>query len=417
MDEGAEPRVLEPTDQKRSKPARGGVWIGLAVVLATVFLLCEAKLWRPNAEFGFEHNTQIGEAEAWLDGRTTLPRRAHDTALVDGRVYSHFPPMFSFVAVTAVALLGGVPHWLIVALLALPVPVLAYVLFLRRTGSAKWATLLAIGLTLGSSAYPVIDKAIRGANPYYVNQLLGTIGVLILLIEYFGRRRVWVAGIGLIISSLSRQLTICYALPLAIMAWQIEPGQRRTGRIAVLALVGLITAGVPMAMNTIKFGHPLDSGYMYLYNDRPEDSFSRDARQYGIFSTHYVPRNLYYTNLGLPRVHEIEMAGEMETHLRPNQMGTGIWWTTPLLLLLFVDLRRIVGDQRERYLLIAAGLAFAALMFYHSTGFQQRGFNRYSLDYLPVLLALVAVSCRVGWRKWVSPVLVVWSVVYFRFLI
>lgn len=417
MDAGAESREPEAASGRDPKPARGAAWIGLAVALAAFFGLCEAKLWRPDASFGFRDNTQIGEAQAWLKGRTTLPSRAHDTALVDGRVYSHFPPMFTFVAVAALWLLGGVPHWLIVVLVALPVPVLAYVLFLRRTGSAKWAALLAIGLTLGTSAYPVLDKAIRGANPYYVNQLLGTIGVLILLIEYFGRRRVWVAGIGLIIASLARQLTICYALPLAVMAWSVQPGQRRAGRIAALALVGLITAGVPMVMNTIKFGHPFDSGYMYLYNDRPEDDFSRDARQYGIFSAHYVPRNLYYANLGLPRVHRIEMAGEMETHLRPNRMGTGIWWTTPLLLLLLTDLGRITRAARERYLLIAACLTFAALMFYHSTGAAQRGFNRYSLDYLPVLLALVAGSCRVGWRAWVSPVLVAWSVVYFRFII
>ena len=67
--------------------------------------------------------------------------------------------------------------------------------------------------------------------------------------------------------------------------------------------------------------------------------------------------------------------------------------------------------------LAAAVLAAGALMFYHSTGYEQRGFNRYSLDYVLVILALVAPSCVVGRRRWATVPMIAWSVVYFRFLI
>ena len=65
----------------------------------------------------------------------------------------------------------------------------------------------------------------------------------------------------------------------------------------------------------------------------------------------------------------------------------------------------------------AAGLVYGMLLFWHATGAVQRGFNRYSLDYLPVLLALVAPTCCVGWRRWVSLAMVGWSVLYFRWRI
>ena len=38
--------------------------------------------------------------------------------------------------------------------------------------------------------------------------------------------------------------------------------------------------------------------------------------------------------------------------------------------------------------LSAAGLVFAGLMLYHVTGARQPGYNRFSLDFMPVLLAM-----------------------------
>jgi hypothetical protein len=125
---------------------------------------------------------------------------------------------------------------------------------------------------------------------------------------------------------------------------------------------------------------------------------------------------LYHANLGLPDLHRVEIAGEPRTYLRPNDSGTGIWWTTPILLWLFVDLGRILRDPARRTWLLSASLVFAALMTYHSTGFQQRGFNRYSLEYVPVLIALIVPECFAGRRKWISLGMIGWSVAYFGWL-
>jgi len=189
--------------------------------------------------------------------------------------------------------------------------------------------------------------------------------------------------------------------------------QRRT---SVATTVGFVVAAVPLAANTLKFGHPLRTGYMLIYEGR-DDSFAADARAHGLFATHFVPRNLYYANLGLPRVQKIRMAGREEVHLVPNTICSGIWWTTPLLLWLFVDIRRILADPTARWLLVSAAAVYAALLFFHTTGAYQRGYNRFSLDYMPALFAVIVPRCFDGRRRWFSVVMIVWSVVYFQWFI
>ncbi len=400
-----------------TRPSTRHVLLGAAAVLVLFVLLSEAKLWRPGEVFTIQENIQIAEAQAWWEGRLDLPERKWDSALFNGRVYSHFPPMFSILSAAVTPWFGGVPHWAVVLLIALPVPLLAYTLFLRRAGSPMWAALLALGLLFGTSMYPVLEKTIRGAAPYNVNHTLGVVGLLILLNEFYGLRRTWLMGAGLIVAALSRQLTLAFAIPFAWAVLQGPQGRAVTGGLAAAALTAVIAIGVPLTLNTLKFGNPLDSGYMHIYNDRPEDGFSRDARAHGLFSAHFVPRNFYHANIGLPKLHRIEIEGRTQSFIRPNIWGTGIWWTTPLLLWVFVDFRRLWRQPADRMVLLGAVLASTALLFYHSTGYQQRGFNRYSLDYLPALLALVAPTCIAGWRAWVSAAMIGWSVVYFRWLI
>lgn len=408
---------LQDALKEMNQPSRREVWLGLIVVWFIFIGLCEAKLWRPQQNFTIIENIQIAEAQAWWQGRLDLPEEKWDSVVVEGKVYSCFPPMFTFVSAVVVPMFAGVPHPLLVIILILPVLTLSYLLFLRQTGSAEWGAVLAIGFVCGSSIFPVIDKTLRGASPYYVNHTVALIGLLIILSEVFGRQRIWLAGAGMMIAALSRQMTIVYAIPLIWLAAQQRNRLKQTKPIVMICGMVVFIFAVNLSLNTLKFGHPLDSGYARIFKQRTDDVLAKSFHKHGLFSPHFVARNLYYANLGFPRVHRIEIAGETQIHLRPNNMGTGIWWTTPLLLWLFLDLKKIIRDREKAVVLVAACVVFAGLMFYHSTGYAQRGFNRYSLDYLPVLYTLVAPACIVGRRKWISVGMIVWSIVYFRFLI
>jgi hypothetical protein len=391
-------------------------WLAVVVVYIVAAVLLETSVWRPDEVFGARNNTQIAEAESWWNGRLDLAEKQWDTATVGARHYSHFPILFSVIAAAAVPLFGGVPHWLVLVVVVLPIPVLAFRLFRTLVGCPGWAALLTIGLLCGTSLWPVLDQVLRGATPYHVNHALATIGLLVLLGEVFGKRRLWLACAGLLIAALSRQLTIAFILPLCLMAWDSKGGGRRARRFVPLLLVVLVACGVPAIFNSLKFGHPLDTGYLRIYENR-DDALAEKARQHGLFAARFVPENLYHMNVGLPRLHRIEMAGKEEIHIRPNRICTGIWWTTPILLFLFFDLRRILSDSRCRSVLLAAAVILTVLLFFHGAGQDQRGFNRFSLDFLPGLLALVAPVCVAGRARWISPFMVAWSVLYFGWLI
>ncbi len=281
---------------------------------------------------------------------------------------------------------------------------------------------MTLALVCGTSAWPVLERTIRTPAPYYVNQTLAMIGGLIFLIEYVGRKRLWLLGLGLIVAVWSRQLSVALFIPLAFVGWTHSVPAARWKRIAAVFGIGVVAGGVPLVLNALKFGDPFESGYMLIYladdeNPARTDAMAVDARLHGIFSAKYLWRNLYYTNVGLPEVRTTIVNGIGQQHLRGNYMGTGIWWTTPLLVWLFADIRRIVRDQGRLALLGAAGLMYSGLMVYHSTGWAQRGYNRYSLDYLPIVFALLLPRCFEGRRRWISLVMIGWSIVYFGLLI
>ena len=209
----------------------------------------------------------------------------------------------------------------------------------------------------------------------------------------------------------SRPLTAAYAPAVLWGAWQRSSTPVRARNLALASALCALTILVPMALNTLKFDHPLESGYRYIYLGR-DDGFAKDAA-HGIFSTHFIPRNLYYMNAAFPQLVETDLG----TRLEPDSKGAGIWLPSPLLLLVFVYGPCIWRDPQSRWMLLGAMVVFAALLLYHGTGEDQGGYNRYSLDYVPVMMGLIAPHVETGRRPWVVLACVAWSVTYFCFLI
>jgi hypothetical protein len=385
---------------------------GLAACYLAFLFAIEARLWRPGDVLHAGMNFQVAEAQAWLDGRLDLEERQRDTALYDARIYNAFPPGFTMLALAALPWSpAGVPHLLIVALLVLPLPGLAYLLFLKRCGQVWTATLLTLGYLVGTSLLPVASIGVRSGFEWHLNHLLSQVGLLVFLLDYWCWKRLWPGGIGLALAFWSRQLTLAYAVPFVWLAVTAGPADGRRGRV-VLA-VGLVAAmlALPAALNTVKFGSPAESGYRYIYEGR-RDRFAQDAQQ-GLFSPGFIPRNLYYMNVGPPRF--VEVDGRW--HWVPSIEATGIWWSSPILLFLVPLARRVWRTGEGQAALAAIALIWAGLLCYHGTGAEQRGFNRFSLDYVLMMLTLIAPYCPQSWYRWATPLAVSWSIVYFKWIL
>lgn len=378
--------------------------IGLAAVYVLFVMVFDARLWRPGHVLTPDRSVQVTEAQAWLNGTMALPKRQWDTALYEGRVYSFFPPLMTFLSAAILPWSPrGVPFNVLAILFVLPIPGLAYLLFLRRTETVVAAVVMACVFVLGTSELAVLRRTMGSGKVWQLNHAITQLGLLLFLLDYFGSRRIWLGGLGVLIACWARYTLAVYLLPFCWVAFT----SRRTSRRVMGLAVALLAVAVPMTLNALKYDDPFRPGYRLVSEGR--DDAQSPELEIGFFSVWHVPRNLYAMNVGPPRFKEMRGG----RRLVPNTDATGIWWTTPLLLYLFLDGRRIWRSANARPLVLAVVTVFAALMMYYWTGSTQRGYNRYSLDFMLPLLVLIAPFAMEGRRRYLTPALVAWSVWYF----
>jgi hypothetical protein len=150
-------------------------------------------------------------------------------------------------------------------------------------------------------------------------------------------------------------------------------------KMALFLLPVLAVGGLMMSANLTRFENPFEFGHLYLpaVYDR--------ANQYGLFSLHWLPRNLYAFFLAPPQI----MTGY--PYVRFNAHGMSLFLTTPLFLALFFK----GSNKSTRPLFVALGMTALVVMlpalFYQNTGWVTFG-NRFSVDYTPFLVVMLALS-------------------------
>lgn len=362
-----------------------------------------------------ENNVAAAEAMAWLDGRLDLPGRGGDTALFDGKVYSIFPPLWTMVSYVVYGLYGrivGGPvvfHTLLyIALLAGTIPLLFY-LACRRSGSGPyWAGVLAFYAMAGTCLWPVAASCYKGW--IYSNQhVTAQIGLALLLLDLLGAKRLWPAGIGLMIAVWSRYLCIFFALPILWTAWKQE---RRAAALLRAGIPIAIAVGVPMMLNQAKFGSPFESGYRYLYVDAEGSELAKVIQPDGslhFFSTRNMPAHARGMWLAPPWIdfsfQGLTISGSAE--------GTGLFYGSPLLLLVLIDVKRWWRDPIRRVLMLSSIPLIVLLSAYYGPGYGTPGYYRYTLDFTLIWLVAIAPGTEGPARRWFTLTCLLWSVFYF----
>lgn len=389
------------------------------LMLAALQIVLGPKIRLSQWALSADENAGVKEGVAWLNGRLDLAdqgpdpahKRMHDTAYFNGKVYNVFPPLIGFLTVILAPLhqllLGHVDFWLqspMLLLLYWPLPVAGFVVFRKQTGDAAWAALLTVAWMGGTSLLPCLAYT-RTSHLGPLYHVTSQVGLLIFAADLMGKRRIWPSLIGLAISIWSRQLTCLYALPLLIVAYK----QKRLA----LAILGLSFIASPlMLLNHYKFGSAFDFGYKYIYVGREADPIAQRALNHGVFSPDFILENLWYTFLAPPRVEDISIG---LIQVEPTSlMGTGLLVTTPLIWLTVISLREWWRDGQRRLLMLSTLPVIAGLSMYHSPGFLQYGFCRFSLDFLPIWLAVIAPWTRGGWRTWFTLSCTALSLLYFQ---
>ena len=346
----------------------------------------------------------IYQADAWLHGQLHLrvnPPDGNDWARVGERWYVSFPPGPALLMLPGVALFGFefVDVSFTVAFAAANVLLSFLVLErLRRSGDSSRSRGENAGLALlfafGTVAF---SCSVRG-EVWFTAEVLGVTGTCLYLLAAHRSAHPLLAGAAWSFAAVTRtplafSLVFFVAEVIAGGATLGESARRldtwrdpaRWRKVALFAAGALPLLAFAAATNWARFGSPADFGHAHFWNNR----VNADIHRYGLFSLHYLERQLHAAFTRMPRIEN----GGLTYH--PD--GMSLLLTTPLFALLLWPRAR-----PRLHLPLWLTVAATALpgFFYQNTGYVQFGY-RFSLDYTPYLFLLLAVGARpMTWRFW-----------------
>lgn len=329
-----------------------------------------------------ETNLYVLQAQAFLQGRWDIGLAAHDAALFQGRYYVAFPPFPALLLVPFVWA-AGVAHTNVVLISVVLTGFSAWVLFrilqnLRTdTDTALW---ILMGFFMGTAYW----MAVKGSfGVWHFAHVVAIAALFLAINEALGSGRGWLVGLYLSAAFLSRHMTI-YALPfLACALWSTH--RKKSSLFGLLATTGAAVA-VYLGINWLRFNDPLDVGYSYIL----QIGFLKERLDAdGLFNINYFPFNFVY--LFLQGFH-VQFEGT--TLLKPNCLdpfGTSLTFSSPFLFVAF-------WAKWKKSLLFSAwtsiGLILIHSLFYYSNGYYQINAQRFTLDFMPLLIVLTALGAQ-----------------------
>lgn len=326
-----------------------------------------------------------------------------------------FPPLPAVVMMPLVAIFGYDVNDVLVTLGFAVVSAMLFAAWLERaarsgliatsSGDRMWLTAL---MSFGTVAWYC---SIRG-QVWFTALVMGLTLHLLYLWWGEGARRPFLAGIafGLGVATRTPLLFAGVFLPMEALfpqgkpAWRGEPGQLRRA-IGQIAWFLLPAASIGLALawfNWARWGNPTEFGHLYLL-----EGTRGPTRDHGLFNTIFLNNNLAAALTNMPRF--LAQA----PYVLVTRHGLGLLASTPALLALLgspkvpavdpadatavLNAQRRAGLQRSMLLTLAA-VALPGLV-YQNDGWQQFAY-RFSMDFLPPLLGILALRLQHLTRGW-----------------
>lgn len=355
-------------------------------------------------------NSHGALADAFLHGRLWIESCPEiDCALYQGRTYVIFPPLPALVAMPFVALFGfpGFKGFVFLGLALSALSLLAWRAILRALGVARADALwLVAALAFASPLYQV---TLRADGVWFYAQAVGFLMVTASLWAAICRKSLPLAGLFVGLAFLCRQMAIFYPLFLLFLCLPRERPllEALRGAVKPVLLAGIPVAAaltVYFAYNDARFGSPTETGYGFIHNPDQTSFIWHRIREIGLFSREYLLFNTLY--LFLQGIH-FEFGGPSLTTLTGfDKAGTALLVASPWVLLAFYAKLDRVFAAGAAVIAIIAGIT----LLYHSNGAEQIATQRYALDWLPILIVLMARGTRPAAFA-ALPLLVTWGVV------
>ena len=360
-------------------------------------LVALGMLWLVSRGRSTPFNNYVLLANAWLEGHAWIhfPGDWIDAMPFHGKAYIVEAPLPALLLLPFVWLWGTSFNqtWLSLALGALAAYGIWRTARLAGASRAWTAGITAFGL-FGTS----LAQCAAAGDVWFLAQVGGFAFTMLTLAELLGSVAPWRVALWALCACYCRY-PLFLALPFyAIALWpQLRSAPRR---LVPALLVGLAFALPSAYYDYIRWGTPIDVGFTMFY----KVMIAPGKLAPPAFSTMYLPMQLKNFFSEAPRF--VRSA----PYLAPTYAGMALTYMSPGLLLAFA------APIRERFvqLMWLATLACAIPNFvYYTTGMAQFG-ARHALDFIPFMLALMALAVRRSPQYWAIP-LVAWSIGFSSF--
>jgi hypothetical protein len=394
--------------------------LGLGIYVATVVVFSILAGDRILKHTAYNHYALM--ADAWAHGRHELaggpPGYAgmNDFALFENKWFISFPPFPALLMFPLVKLAGSPENFrdgqFVVWLAGLGPAVLFLALEkLRRTTRSTRTEIenvrLAILFAFGTVYF---FSAVQG-TVWFAAHVVGVALAALFVLFALDAERPALAGLMLGFMFLTRPTTALVGVFFLIEAWRAsDNGKNREKLVRLLAMSALPVLGCLVFASWLNHARfhtwdPSAFGHEYL-----QVGWKTRIDRWGLFSFHYLPRNLAVMLGSLPWK---PFKGEPEVPLEALGMtfqvphyvisghGLALWFTTPFYFWLLRPKNAGLSRGAWAAALAAAVGPLAMNLLYQNSGWSQFGY-RFSNDYAVFLFVMLAVSAeRLGRRFWI----------------
>ena len=335
------------------------------------FVRSQASSWGPDHMMILASDLFVGRSD--LSSLTTI----NDIVTINGRNYQAMSllPTVPYLPLVPFAALWPFSRWIVSAVIGIVAGWLALPLA-RRYGPGGTADYWLAAL--GAFGTLLFTLTIEG-DFYYLAHLEAVLLTFLALIEWHDRRRPWVVGLLIGLAALARPTLLVVAVPFGLAL--LAEAEDRLKAAVTFALPLLVALAVTGWWDYVRFGSPFETGYDIAWIEGP----LQELRDQGLFSIVHVPTNLALFLGGGFTVRDAF------PWLVPSIEGHSILLTTPALL---IAVGASLRERLNQVLWAAAIMAAVPVFMYYGGGGAGTYGYRYAMDFVPFLVALVAIALR-----------------------
>lgn len=341
---------------------------------------------------GPEYNFYISQASAFLHGRLNIDSYIPDVAVYKGHYFVPHPIFPAILLIPLVFLFGSNANMYLISIGLFLLSIYLFISIMKKmeleNEKIYW---LALAMFLGTGYWLCLKW---GYRPWFFSHLCALTCLLASINESFGKGRGGLAALFLGAAFLSRQVAIYSAFfILSILYFNPKFQDKKHKYLNIGSCCAVIIGSllIYFFINWIKFGNPLENGYIYTDISWRTDWGGEKFKNYGLFNPANVMFNFCYMFLQGFHMKFVNIANPLHSKIFLDPNGTSILAASPFILASFYA-------KCKPSLLAAAWTTIIVtilhLLFLSGTGWVQINTYRYLLEIFPVLIVLVAYGIK-----------------------